>query len=75
MKVEFFLYRKFSSLSIETTTDIMQKEVNKFIEDKDVIDIKSSISPAENDAQYIMVMIMYNDKSSTKKEAEKGESL
>jgi len=87
MKVKFFLYRKHPGLSVEDTTAMMQKEVNNFIEDKDVIDIKSSITPeahavsggqyfhSEIGSQYIMVTIMYNDKANTKKESEKGESL
>lgn len=87
MKVKFFLYRKYPELTIADITDLMEKEVNRFIEDKDVIDIKSSIAPEahavsggqyfhkDDGAQYIMVMVMYNDKSSTKKETEEGESL
>lgn len=87
MKVKFFLYRKHPRLGIGDFTATMQKEVNKFIEDKDIIDIKSSITPeahavsggqyfkTDDGAQYIMIMVMYNDQSSTKKETEKGESL
>lgn len=87
MKVKFFLYRKYPELTIGDITALMEKEVNRFIEDKDVINIKSSITPeahavsggaylhTEDGAQYIMVMVMYNDKSTTKKETEKGESL
>lgn len=87
MKVKFFLYFKYPALKNEDTSAMMEEEVNEFIEDKDVIDIKSSITPearavsggqyfhSETGGQYIMVTIMYNDKATTKKESEKGESL
>jgi len=54
MKVKFFYDNKYEPVTILE----VQENVNKFIEDKEVIDIKLTSEAASNGHSY-MVMVMY----------------
>lgn len=56
MKVQFFYDSTYTEISISD----LQDEVNEFIKDKEVIDIKITSEGAENGHSY-MIMVLYKD--------------